>query len=115
MGLKGYRLWVMGQLDSTCSAPPRSPATPASSPGQTPPRRSGASCILKGTFETGFSLYGRKGGNHYGYQAPFSCGSGGVNAHRAPRLAELGRQRLHQRLAHRLDGAVQVDPFESKL
>jgi hypothetical protein len=23
MGLKGYRLWVMGQLDSTCSAPPR--------------------------------------------------------------------------------------------
>ena len=24
MGLKGYRLWVMGQLDSTCSAPPRS-------------------------------------------------------------------------------------------
>jgi hypothetical protein len=23
MGLKGYRLWVMGQLDSTCSAPPQ--------------------------------------------------------------------------------------------
>jgi hypothetical protein len=23
MGLKGYRLWVMGQLDSTCRAPPR--------------------------------------------------------------------------------------------
>jgi hypothetical protein len=23
MGLKGYRLWDMGQLDSTCSAPPR--------------------------------------------------------------------------------------------
>jgi hypothetical protein len=22
MGLKGYRLWVMGQLDSMCSAPP---------------------------------------------------------------------------------------------
>jgi hypothetical protein len=22
MGLKGYRLWGMGQLDSTCSAPP---------------------------------------------------------------------------------------------
>jgi hypothetical protein len=22
MGLKGYRLWVMRQLDSTCSAPP---------------------------------------------------------------------------------------------
>jgi hypothetical protein len=23
MGLKGYRLWVMGQIDSTCRAPPR--------------------------------------------------------------------------------------------
>jgi hypothetical protein len=23
MGLKDYRLWVMGQLDSTCRAPPR--------------------------------------------------------------------------------------------
>jgi hypothetical protein len=23
MGLKGYRLWVMGQHDSTCRAPPR--------------------------------------------------------------------------------------------
>jgi hypothetical protein len=23
MGLKGDKLWVMGQLDSTCSAPPR--------------------------------------------------------------------------------------------
>jgi hypothetical protein len=23
MGLKGYRLWIMGQLDSTCRAPPR--------------------------------------------------------------------------------------------
>jgi hypothetical protein len=22
MGLKGYRLWVMGKLDSTCTAPP---------------------------------------------------------------------------------------------
>jgi hypothetical protein len=22
MGLKGFRLWVMGQLDSTCAAPP---------------------------------------------------------------------------------------------
>jgi hypothetical protein len=29
MGLKGYRLWAMGQLDSTCRAPPRTP----------PPRR----------------------------------------------------------------------------
>jgi hypothetical protein len=23
MGLKGYRLWDMGQHDSTCSAPPK--------------------------------------------------------------------------------------------
>jgi hypothetical protein len=23
MGLKGYRLWATGQLDSTCRAPPR--------------------------------------------------------------------------------------------
>jgi hypothetical protein len=23
VGLKGFRLWAMGQLDSTCSAPPR--------------------------------------------------------------------------------------------
>jgi hypothetical protein len=23
MGLKGYRLWDMGQLDSTCRAPPQ--------------------------------------------------------------------------------------------
>jgi hypothetical protein len=25
MGLKGYRLWATGQLDSTCRAPPRLP------------------------------------------------------------------------------------------
>jgi hypothetical protein len=25
MGLKGYRLWAMGQLDSTCRAPPTPP------------------------------------------------------------------------------------------
>jgi hypothetical protein len=35
MGLKGYRLWVMGQLDSTCRAPPRWPQGSAfsASPG----------------------------------------------------------------------------------
>jgi hypothetical protein len=27
MGLKGYRLWGMGQLDSTCRAPPRCSGT----------------------------------------------------------------------------------------
>jgi hypothetical protein len=29
MGLKGYRLWDMGQLDSTCRAPPRLPRSSA--------------------------------------------------------------------------------------
>jgi hypothetical protein len=29
MGLKGYRLWGMGQLDSTCRAPPRPVPPPA--------------------------------------------------------------------------------------
>ena len=28
MGLKGYRIWFMGQLDSTCRAPPRSGPQP---------------------------------------------------------------------------------------
>jgi hypothetical protein len=28
MDLKGYRLWVMGQLDSTCRAPPRAREVP---------------------------------------------------------------------------------------
>jgi hypothetical protein len=31
--LKGYRLWVMGQLDSTCRAPPPIPPPPPPSPG----------------------------------------------------------------------------------
>jgi hypothetical protein len=42
MGLKGYRLWVMGQLDSTCSAPPSPPRRPGRArtpPGQSPPRQ----------------------------------------------------------------------------
>jgi hypothetical protein len=40
MGLKGYRLWAMGQLDSTCRAPPYSPMVAlgnASSAEQKPP------------------------------------------------------------------------------
>jgi hypothetical protein len=36
MGLKGYRLWAMGQLDSTCRAPPRSCSGTGSSPGPGP-------------------------------------------------------------------------------
>jgi hypothetical protein len=28
MGLKGYRLWGMGKLDSTCGAPPREAVDP---------------------------------------------------------------------------------------
>jgi hypothetical protein len=42
MGLKGYSLWVMGQLDSKCRAPPR-----AAQPG-----RSGTSWIRKANSET---------------------------------------------------------------
>jgi hypothetical protein len=41
MGLKGYRLWAMGQLDSTCRAPPRA------APPSAPPRRSGTNLHLK--------------------------------------------------------------------
>jgi hypothetical protein len=35
MGLEGYRLWVMWQLDSTCRAPPRltTPTTCRGHPG----------------------------------------------------------------------------------
>jgi hypothetical protein len=49
MGLKGYRLWAMGQLDSTCRSPPRLAATrrwrrrtPRAAAGRRPaaPRRS---------------------------------------------------------------------------
>jgi hypothetical protein len=32
MGLKGYRLWAMGQLDSTCKAPPRPTRTRCARP-----------------------------------------------------------------------------------
>jgi hypothetical protein len=32
MGLKGYRLWAMGQLDSTCSAPTHSLKPPGFNP-----------------------------------------------------------------------------------
>jgi hypothetical protein len=32
MGLKGYRLWAMGQLDSTCRAPPRTAPRAATLP-----------------------------------------------------------------------------------
>jgi hypothetical protein len=37
MGLKGYRLWAMGQLDSTCRAPPPwPPGAPPQCPSPTP-------------------------------------------------------------------------------
>jgi hypothetical protein len=45
MGLKGYRLWVMGHLDSTCRAPPRRGeglrrrCAPAPAPAPAPARR----------------------------------------------------------------------------
>jgi hypothetical protein len=34
MGLKGYRLWVMGQLDSTCRAPPSDDVARRSKPSE---------------------------------------------------------------------------------
>jgi hypothetical protein len=52
MGLKGYRLWVMGQLDSTCRAPPRAGRRASQRASQREARRlphcSAAGCILKG-------------------------------------------------------------------
>jgi hypothetical protein len=36
MGLKGYRLWVMGQLDSTCRAPPLYTTRPGRRVARTP-------------------------------------------------------------------------------
>jgi hypothetical protein len=39
MGFKGYRLWAMGQLDSTCRAPPLAKVPPAP---QAPPRPAAA-------------------------------------------------------------------------
>jgi hypothetical protein len=41
MGLKGYRLWAMGEIDSTCRAPP--PLAPvAGRPRLIPPREGGS-------------------------------------------------------------------------
>jgi hypothetical protein len=42
MGLKGYRLWDMGQLDSTCRAPPRHAEAADVRKGVKRPRRHGA-------------------------------------------------------------------------
>ena len=43
MGLKGYRLWAMGQLDSTCRAPPRRHRSAPRS-AQTPQPQRGPPC-----------------------------------------------------------------------
>jgi hypothetical protein len=61
MGLKGYRLWVMGQLDSTCRAPPRRSSRALARPAA--PRRSAAVQVafVKANFETRFSLYRLEG------------------------------------------------------
>jgi hypothetical protein len=40
MGLKGYRLWFMGQLDSTCTAPPCAAAPPLLLPAPSGPSAS---------------------------------------------------------------------------
>jgi hypothetical protein len=53
MGLKGYRLWVMGQLDSTCRAPPL---------GKVPVRDVAVQVEVENpNFETSFSLDRFKG------------------------------------------------------
>jgi hypothetical protein len=65
MGLKGYRLWVTGKLDSTCRAPPppawrrrRTSRAPAGTPPGLP-RSSGTRCSIflsKGLEKPVFSL-----------------------------------------------------------
>jgi hypothetical protein len=51
MGLKGYMLWVMGHLDSTCRAPPQ----PQHPPRLQPPHRYVALQVeFERNFETGF-------------------------------------------------------------
>jgi hypothetical protein len=66
MGLKGYGLWVMGQLDSMCRAPPRPSGSPQADPPSPSPRRSGAVRVafffVKADFEKpGFHFMGLKG------------------------------------------------------
>jgi hypothetical protein len=60
MGLKGHRLWVMGQLDSTCSAPLAAAAEAAPADGAAvaaAPRCSAAGCVLeRQTLKPVFSL-----------------------------------------------------------
>jgi hypothetical protein len=73
MGLKGYRLWVMGQLDSTCRAPPRrrrpasQPPPAAAAARKSPPYCSGTSWNLKKQIlkmKTRFSLHSFQGLGH---------------------------------------------------
>jgi hypothetical protein len=50
MGLKGFRLWAMGQLDSTCRAPPRCPPTlpcPSDMSRESDPPRSSFSLLQR--------------------------------------------------------------------
>jgi hypothetical protein len=48
MVLKGYGLWDMGQINSTCTSPPLNAAAAAAAEAGTAfPRRSAASCVLE--------------------------------------------------------------------
>jgi hypothetical protein len=87
MGLKGYRLWAMGQLDSTCRAPPR----PAARPGAAGAGRgTWTRCVaVQDAFERhilkpGIHLIGARVEKTTWVPgaAPFSYGSGGVNVRR---------------------------------
>jgi hypothetical protein len=66
MGLKGYRLWAMGQLESTCRAPPRAAAVILAAVAVQIPRCSAASCVLeRQTLKPIFHLIGYIG---YGFE-----------------------------------------------
>jgi hypothetical protein len=55
MGLKGYRLWVMGQLDSTCTAPPD--VTPTRSPASDSARASAFSRAARSVSSSSLSRF----------------------------------------------------------
>jgi hypothetical protein len=144
MGLKGYRLWAMCQLDSTCRAPPRrapplpppSPPPPRAArppPPPSPPRRSGTQAAFE---EQTLKPVSHIIGSRVGVTSTrrLSCAIGQlhptcvrvlgtlwVNSHQ-PRLGQVGQARQlgvrglrrRARVLRSLVVAVHVDPFESK-
>jgi hypothetical protein len=105
MGLKGYRLWAMGQLDSTCRAPPRSATAAGRRLFNLNHRRNGVSHQLTHnlhlrhhrldvTAQVVFESKGLKPGDHF--MGPrvetrrlSSYGPAGFNLHK-PHLDRLG-------------------------